>query len=285
MTTYVDRAGLKVADVLARFVEDDVLPPLGMDAEAFWTGVAGVFGRFAPENRALLDKRDRLQAQIDAWHVARADQPHDPVAYEAFLRSIGYLVPEPGPFKIDTVNVDDELARLAGPQLVVPILNARFLLNAANARWGSLYDALYGTDAIPQGDEPPIKGYDPARGAAVVARAKAFLDQAVPLASGSHAEVTGYSVENGELKPALADPRALAGYSGDQAAPTSILLTHNGLHIELVFDRTHPIGRTDLAGLSDVVLEAALSTIVDLVIVQGVQGRGRGTGHPGGVGA
>jgi malate synthase len=263
MTAYLDRAGLKIADVLARFVEEDVLPPLDMDAGRFWSGIADVFGRFAPENKALLAKRDALQTKIDAWHKARPGVPHDPAAYQAFLREIGYLVPEPGPFKIDTTNVDDELARLAGPQLVVPILNARFLLNAANARWGSLYDALYGTDAIPLTGEP-VKGYDAARGALVVAKAKAFLDQAVPLASGAYADVTGFSVKDGALSPALADPTLFAGYRGDPAAPEAILLRHNGIHIELVIDRAHPIGKTDPAGLADVVLEAALSTICDL---------------------
>jgi len=263
MTAYLDRAGLKIADVLARFVEEDVLPPLDMDAGRFWSGIADVFGRFAPENKALLAKRDALQTKIDAWHKARPGVPHDPAAYQAFLREIGYLVPEPGPFKIDTTNVDDELARLAGPQLVVPILNARFLLNAANARWGSLYDALYGTDAIPLTGEP-VKGYDAARGALVVAKAKAFLDQAVPLASGAYADVTGFSVKDGALSPALADPTLFAGYRGDPAAPEAILLRHNGIHIELVIDRAHPIGKTDPAGLADVVMEAALSTICDL---------------------
>ncbi len=263
MTAYVDRAGLKIAEVLARFVETEVLPPLGMDADPFWSGVAGVFGTFAPQNKALLAKRDELQAKIDAWHKASPGEPRDPQAYQTFLREIGYLVPEPAPFKIDTVNVDDELARLAGPQLVVPILNARFLLNAANARWGSLYDALYGTDAIPLSGEP-VKGYDAARGAQVVARAKAFLDQAVPLASGAYADVTGFSVKDGALSPALADPSLFAGYVGDPAAPSAVLLRHNGIHIELVINRDHPIGKTDPAGLADVAMEAALSTICDL---------------------
>ena len=263
MTTYVDRAGLKVADVLARFVDDEVLPGLGFKTEVFWAGAAKLFTDLAPQTRALLAKRDRLQADIDAWHDARPGQPHDPAAYDAFLRQIGYLVDEPAPFTIDTRNVDDELARMAGPQLVVPGLNARFLLNAANARWGSLYDAFYGTDAIPQ-DRPLAKGYDAARGAAVVAKAKAFLDTAVPLASGSHADVTGWSVRDGQVVPALADPGLFAGYQGEAAAPTSLLFRHNGLHIQLVIDRTSPIGKTDPAGISDVQMEAALSTIVDL---------------------
>jgi malate synthase len=225
--------------------------------------VADVFGRFAPENRALLAKRDDLQARIDSWHKAHPGAPQDPAAYQAFLREIGYLVSEPEPFKIDTAHVDDELARLAGPQLVVPILNARFVLNAANARWGSLYDALYGTDAIPLTGEA-VKGYDPARGALVVAKAKAFLDQAAPLASGSYTDVTGFSVKDGALSPALADPALFAGYRGDPAQPSAVLLRHNGIHIELVIDHAHPIGKNDPAGLADVVLEAALSTICDL---------------------
>ncbi|HTI68064.1 MAG TPA: malate synthase G [Caulobacteraceae bacterium] len=263
MASYVDRAGLQVAEVLARFVEADVLPGLGFEPEAFWAGAAGVFTAFAPENRALVEKRDRLQAQIDAWHDARRGQPHDAAAYMSFLREIGYLVAEPAPFQIETRGVDDELARLAGPQLVVPALNARFLLNAANARWGSLYDALYGTDAIPH-DRPLAKGYDAERGATVVARVKAFLDRTAPLASGSHADVTGWSVRDGRLSPALADPGLFAGYQGDPAAPSSVLLRHNGLHIRLVIDRAHPIGRNDPAGTADVEMEAALTTIVDL---------------------
>ena len=263
MTSYVDRAGLKVADVLARFVEGEVLPGLEFDPAAFWSGAAKVFGGLAPECRRLLETRDRLQARIDAWHDARRGEPFDAAVYAAFLREIGYLVDEPAPFRIDTRDVDDELARLAGPQLVVPGLNARFLLNAANARWGSLYDALYGTDAIPQ-TGAPMKGYDAVRGAEVVARVKAFLDEAVPLAAGSHADVTGWSVQGGQTIPALADPALFAGYQGDPAAPTSLLFKHNGLHIQLVIDRSSPIGAADPAGVADVQLEAALSTIVDL---------------------
>ena len=262
MSDTVDRAGLKVAAVLADFIEARALPGTGIEAAAFWRGAADIFNRFAPDNRALLAKRDSLQAQIDAWHEARHGHAIDQGEYQAFLRSIGYLVPEPAPFSITSDRVDDELARLAGPQLVVPVLNARFLLNAANARWGSLYDALYGTDAIP--GAPTGSGFDAARGAQVIGRAKALLDQAAPLAAGGHADVTGYAVADGALTPALADPSAFVGYSGDPAAPSAILLRHNGLHIELVLDRTHPIGKTDAAGLADVVLEAALSTIVDL---------------------
>ncbi|MGC6328045.1 malate synthase G [Rhizorhabdus sp. FW153] len=246
----VDRAGLKIADELVRFLEDRVLPGTGIAPGAFWAGTADIFARFAPENRALLAHRDALQAQIDAWHGERAGQPIDMDAYKAFLSSIGYLVPEPAPFAVGTRNVDAELATTAGPQLVVPILNARFLLNAANARWGSLYDALYGTDAIP--GSPAGPGYDPERGAKVIAWAKAFLDRALPLADGSWADWTGAA-------PALADPAQLVGRAGD-----NLLLRHNGLHIELVIDRVHPIGRDDPAGLADVILESALTTICDL---------------------
>ncbi|MGN6271180.1 MAG: malate synthase G [Sphingomonas sp.] len=241
-----NRAGLSVADPLAHFVENEVLPPLGIVAEKFWAGVADIFARFAGENRALLAKRDDIQARIDAWYAAHPDEAMP----EAFLREIGYLVPEPAPFSIGTEHVDDEIARMAGPQLVVPALNARFVLNAANARWGSLYDALYGTDALPGAAKSG--GYDAARGAQVIARAKAFLDEAVPLAEGRWADWQG-----GE--PALRDPAQLVGKRGE-----TLLFRHNGLHIELVIDRTHPIGRDDPAGIADVVLEAALTTIVDL---------------------
>jgi malate synthase len=240
----VDRAGLRVAETLARFVEDRVLPGLGIAPEPFWQDAAAIFERFAPENVALLARRDALQAAIDARLSAGGE------ADEAFLREIGYLVDEPAAFEIGTQNVDAEVARMAGPQLVVPILNARFVLNAANARWGSLYDALYGTDALPGEARPG--GYDAERGAQVIAFAKDFLDAAVPLNGKSWAEFT-----TGDLP--LADPGQFVGHRGD-----SLLFRHNGLHIEVVIDRDHPIGRTDPAGIADVLLEAALSTIVDL---------------------
>ncbi|WP_421852985.1 malate synthase G [Novosphingobium sp.] len=249
MSGYVERSGLQVAEVLADFIETRALPGTGLSAEAFWAGAADIFARFAPRNAALLDKREDLQAKIDAWHKARAGQPQDMAAYKAFLSEIGYLVPEPAPFTVAPQNVDRELALVAGPQLVVPILNARFLLNAANARWGSLYDALYGTDAIP--GAAAGKGYDPVRGAQVIAWAKAFLDEAVPLAAGSWADWTG-----GE--PALKDAGQLAGRAG-----ANLLFAHNGLHIEVVIDPTHPIGKDDPAGIADVMLEAAISTICD----------------------
>ncbi|MEI9989191.1 MAG: malate synthase G [Rhizomicrobium sp.] len=262
MTEMLDKAGLGVAAPLVRLIEDQVLPATGLEPDRFWSGVAAIFARFAPLNRALLAKRDELQRTIDAWHEARRDRAFDAAEYQTFLRDIGYLVEEPRPFAITSVKVDDEVARLAGPQLVVPVLNARFLLNAVNARWGSLYDALYGTDALAG---PRKSGsYDPERGALVIARAKEFLDAAVPLATGSHTAATGYTIEGGALRPALKDPAALAGYSGDPANPASILLKHNGLHIELLLDRAHPIGKTDRAGVADVVLESALTTIVDL---------------------
>ena len=262
MSGMIDKGKLKVAAALAAFIDGKVLPGTGLDPEAFWAGASAIFESFTPENRALLQVRDEIQASIDAWHQARRGQPIDPDEYQAFLRSIGYLADEPKPFAITSTSVDDELARLAGPQLVVPVLNSRFVLNAANARWGSLYDALYGTDVL--GPPPSGSGYDAVRGAQVIARAKTFLDEAVPLAAGSHAGVKDYAVVDGALQPGLADPAALAGWRGDPANPEAILLRHNGLHIELLLDRSHPVGKSDPAGVADVVLEAALSTIVDL---------------------
>ena len=251
MTEFLDRSGLSVDSRLADFIEQRALPETGLDAAKFWADFAGLLGKLAPENAALLAKREDLQTQIDAWHQGREGQAHDADAYQAFLRDIGYLVPEPAPFRVGTENVDGEIATMAGPQLVVPALNARFALNAANARWGSLYDALYGTDAL---DAPPAKpgGYDAERGAAVIARAKIFLDEAVPLADGKWANWTG-----GQLT--LADPAQWVG-----SKPGGILLKHNGLHIELVIDPDSPIGKSDPAGIADVVLEAALTTIIDL---------------------
>ena len=262
MDHFVDRAGLKVSKPLSRLVEERALPGTGISADHFWQGAAQIFSTLTPENRALLEKRDRLQAQIDAWHRSRTGQQYDPGAYQEFLRDIGYLVPEPEPFQIGVTKVDEELSTVAGPQLVVPILNARFLLNAANARWGSLYDALYGTDAI--AGKPASGGYDPNRGADVIAWSKSFLDRVIPLASGSHVDVTAYKVDGEALSPALADPTNLVGYRGDPDAPDVILFRHNGLHIELAIDRSHPIGAVDAAGVADVVLESALTTIADL---------------------
>ncbi len=246
------RAGLQVDVTLAAFIENEVLPGLDLAAGDFWAGAADILARFAPRNRRLLAVRDELQARIDAWSREGRGRPHDPAGAEAFLRDIGYLVDEPAPFSIGTANVDPEVATLAGPQLVVPSLNARFVLNAANARWGSLYDALYGTDAL--GDLPPPGPYDPDRGARVVARARAFLDEAVPLAGGGWADLT-----DPHRDIVLRDPAQAVGRT-----ERSRLFRHNGLHIEVVFDPDHPIGRDDPAGISDVVLEAALTAIVDL---------------------
>jgi malate synthase len=251
MTDMTTRAGLSIDSRLATLLEAEVLAPLGRDVEAFWQGFAALLADFAPRNRALLAKRDVLQAQIDAWHSERAGKPHDPAAYKAFLEQIGYLVPEPGDFQIGTRHVDAEIATMAGPQLVVPILNARFLLNAANARWGSLYDAFYGTDAL---DAAPARpgGYDEARGAAVIARGREFLDSAFPLAAGSWADL----VARGSI--ALADPAQLVG-----TTEKGILLKNNGLHIEIVFDPSTPVGATDMAGIADIIIESALTTIAD----------------------
>jgi malate synthase len=251
MTDMTNRAGIAIDSRLADFLETQVLTPLGRDVDAFWQGFAALLADFAPRNAALLAKREDLQAQIDAWHVERAGKPHDPEVYKAFLTDIGYLVPEPSDFQIGTQNVDPEIATMAGPQLVVPILNARFLLNAANARWGSLYDAFYGTDAL---DAEPAKpgGYDAARGAAVIARGRQFLDSAFPLASGSWADLAGRDAM------ALADP---AQYIGE--TEKGVLLQNNGLHIEIVFDSSTPVGATDKAGIADIIVEAALTTIAD----------------------
>ena len=247
----IERAGLQVDEQLADFIEGQALPGSGVEAQAFWEGLAGLYDRFAGQNRDLLAKREELQRQIDDWHREH-DVRSKGEAYRAFLSEIGYLVDEPTAFDIGTANVDPEIATLAGPQLVVPALNARFVLNAANARWGSLYDALYGTDAIP--GEPEGRGYDAKRGAKVVAWAKAFLDEAVPLAGGSWADLT-----EGDI--ALADDSQFVGTSEDGKGR---LFRHNGLHIEVRFDRDHPVGKDDPAGIADVVLESALSTIVDL---------------------
>ena len=261
MAAYVDRSGLAVDGELARFIETEALPGTGLEPAGFWPALASFLADLTPENRALLDKRAALQSAIDDWHRARQGRDHDPAAYRAFLEEIGYLLPEGPDFAIETANVDPEIATLPGPQLVVPVNNARYALNAANARWGSLYDALYGTDAL--GDLPGGKGYDPARGARVIARARAFLDEVAPLAEGSHAGVARYGVEGGALVPALRDPAQFAGHQGDPASPTAILLQNNGLHIVLHIDPSHPIGRDDPAGLADVEMEAAISTIMD----------------------
>ncbi|WP_395349129.1 malate synthase G [Variovorax sp. UC122_21] len=272
MTARTTAHGLQVATELHRFVEEKVLPASGVASETFWKGFDAIVTDLAPKNVALLAERDRLQSELDAWHKKNPGPIADMPAYRAFLEKIGYLLPQPQGAKATTANVDAELAQQAGPQLVVPILNARYALNAANARWGSLYDALYGTDAIPETDGAEKgKGYNPVRGAKVIEFARNVLDQAAPLVNGSHKNATGYSVKNGQLvvalqssSTALADPSQFIGYQGDAAAPSSVLLKHNGIHLDIRIDRSTPIGKSDAAGVSDLVLEAALSTILDL---------------------
>ena len=269
---YIPAAGLQIDNHLHRFITEQVLPSRpDIQAEAFWHGFAELLAEFAPRNRALLEKRDAIQQQIDDWHKQNGAVT-DAAAYRAFLKEIGYLADEPAPFKIGTQNVDREVAEQAGPQLVVPINNARYALNAANARWGSLYDALYGTDAIDQsGDLAAGKTYNPKRGDAVIAFARNFLDQSIPLAQGSHRDVSAYRVEGGRLKAKLKDggesglqsPELFIGYNGHAEAPSSLLFLHNGLHIDILIDKNSPIGSQDPAGVKDIILEAALSTIMD----------------------
>ncbi|MDQ2803427.1 MAG: malate synthase G, partial [Pseudomonadota bacterium] len=268
----VEAGGLKVARVLFDFVNDEAIPGTGVEPARFWQGFADMIRTLAPRNRALLAKRDEMQRQIDEWHIAHRGQRPDAPAYQAFLREIGYLQPQPPDFTIGTTNVDPEIATIAGPQLVVPVTNARYALNAANARWGSLYDALYGTDVIPEdGGAERAASYNAVRGARVVAKAREILDQATPLASGSHAEATLYAVHDGALavtlnggsKTGLARPEQFVGFRGDPAAPSAVLLRHNGLHAEIVVDRQNQIGRDDAAGVADVILEAAITTIQD----------------------
>ncbi|WP_108484306.1 malate synthase G [Oceaniglobus ichthyenteri] len=256
--------GLQVDATLAAFINDQALPGTGISQDAFWSALSKLLHEFGPENKEFLNKREEIQRQIDEWHLARRNQPHDHVAYKSFLQEIGYLLPEGDDFQIDTANVDPEIAHVPGPQLVVPITNARYALNAANARWGSLYDSFYGTDAM--GSLPPKGGYDRGRGARVVARARVFLDQAFPIAGGSHADARRYHVHNGALlvdDMPLADPAKFVGYRGHPKAPDAVVLVNNGLHVELVFDRTHFIGSHDQAGLADVRLESAVSAIMD----------------------
>ncbi|NBD29778.1 MAG: malate synthase G [Alphaproteobacteria bacterium] len=256
--------GLRIDTGLMQFIETRVLPGLSVSADQLWSGLSELVYDFGSRNRALLDKRDLIQSQVDDWHKANRDAPHDRIAYKAFLQEIGYLVPEGEDFEIETENTDPEIATVPGPQLVVPATNARFVLNAANARWGSFYDGLYGTDAM--GSAPPAGGFDDGRGARVVARAAVFLDEVFPITDTSHAKASRYSVENGALKidgAALILPEAFAGYTGPADAPDTVLLRNNGLHVELVFDSSHPIGKTTPSGLADIRLESAMSAIID----------------------
>ncbi|MBC9179752.1 malate synthase G [Pseudoroseomonas ludipueritiae] len=263
--------GLAVAPALAAFLESEALPGTGVSPEAFWSGYEAILRDLGPRNAALLAERDALQAKIDAWHREHPARPVDREAYAAFLREIGYLLPEPEGVAAATADVDDEIARIAGPQLVVPVNNARYALNAGNARWGSLYDALYGTDAIAEeGDLARGKGFNKMRGAAVIAKAREVLDAAVPLKDGTWAAVTSLAVRHGvlELETAdgetrLADPTQFAGYAGEPMSPSAVLLRHNGLHLEIVINKDHPIGCDDPAGIADLVMEAAVSTIMD----------------------
>ena len=273
-TARIDIHGLKVDAALARFIDEQVLPGTGVTPASFWKGFDAIVHDLAPKNAALLAERDRLQSELDAWHSANPGPIKNMKAYRAFLEKIGYLVPQPKGVKATTKNVDAELAKQAGPQLVVPILNARYALNAANARWGSLYDALYGTDALPEaGGAEKGKGYNPVRGAKVIEYARYVLDRTAPLKKGSHVGSTGYKInKDGELVVSLADggtskladKSQLVGYQGDAKNPSSVLLVHNGLHLDIRIDRNTPIGKTDAAGVCDLVVEAALSTILDL---------------------
>lgn len=276
MTDRVTVGNLRVAQTLYDFVNNEALPGTDIDPDTFWSGVDKVVADLTPKNQELLARRDELQAQIDKWHRHRVIEPLDPEAYKQFLSEIGYLEPEPGDFTITTSGVDDEITKTAGPQLVVPVLNARFALNAANARWGSLYDALYGTDVISEegGAEQASGsggGYNPVRGDKVIAYARAFLDKAVPLESGSWADITGLSLEDGRLQLStadgvvgLAEPDKFVGYTGELGSPSwSVLLVNNGLHIEILVDPESPVGSTDKAGIKDVVLESAITTIFD----------------------
>ncbi|MGY2683515.1 malate synthase G [Pseudomonas tolaasii] len=272
MTEHVQVGGLKVAKVLFDFVNNEAIPGTGITADQFWAGADKVIHDLAPKNKALLAKRDDFQARIDAWHQNHAGTAHDAAAYKAFLQDIGYLLPEAADFQATTQNVDDEIARMAGPQLVVPVMNARFALNASNARWGSLYDALYGTDAISEANGAEKgQGYNKVRGDKVIAFARAFLDEAAPLTAGSHVDSTGYKIVDGKLivslkggsNSGLRDDAQLIGFQGPAAEPIAILLKHNGLHFEIQIDASTPVGQTDAAGVKDVLMEAALTTIMD----------------------
>jgi len=264
MTQYENRDGLQVAAVLAEFIETKALPGTGVSAQDFWSGFAQLVGEFGPRNQDILDQRTTLQKQIDVWHRSHKDSPHNAKAYKAFLQEIGYLLPEGDAFEIETSHIDPEIATIAGSQLVVPVTNARFALNAANARWGSLYDAFYGTDAI--GMSPKAGPFDQGRGSRVVSRCAVFLDEAFPVEETSHGTAKEYRIEGGNLLVdggALIDPSKFAGYSGSPETPDAILLKNNGLHVELTFDRNHPIGKNSPSGLADVAIESAISAIID----------------------